>query len=109
MDQTDSALVAVTSAIPSYSSIHNEHLEPITYEHRHCGGRRSFSDMSDSDARYHGVKENPYPLPNDDAEKTRLDNLQFCVQSRLGANIVAPISPHPNQIGFKLTGKLIVS
>lgn len=48
---------------------------------------------------YHGVAENPYPLPNDDAEKTRLDKLQYCVRARLGANVIAPISPSPTYIG----------
>ena len=67
--------------------------------------------LGNSDNRYHGVTENPYPLPNDDSEKTRLDNLQFCVRSRVGANIVAPISSQPTHIGFdfKLYGKFIVS
>lgn len=72
---------------------------------------RSLILVTRSDNWYHGVTENPYPLPNDDSEKTRLDNLQFCVRSRLGANIVAPISPHPTHIGFdwKFLRKLIVS
>jgi hypothetical protein len=70
------------------------------YEYTHRGGRRSPVYLSNIvDFRYHGISHNPYPLPNDKAEKIRLDKLQFCVRAKLGTNIVAPISPAPTQIG----------
>jgi len=64
-------------------------LESVTssnYEFRRQGRRR-----------YHGI-DSPYALPNDDEEKVRLDELQFCVRSLLGANVLAPITPNPTQI-----------
>jgi tRNA G46 methylase TrmB len=42
---------------------------------------------------------NPYPLPNDEVEKDRLDDLQECLRSLLGANVVVPLRRSPIQIG----------
>jgi hypothetical protein len=36
---------------------------------------------------------NPYYLPADEKEATRLDNLQYCVHVMNGHNILAPIRP----------------
>lgn len=41
---------------------------------------------------------NPYPLPNDDLEKRRLEELQRCFRELIGTNIVPPIR-NPTQIG----------
>ena len=49
--------------------------------------------------RFHGMVSNPYPLPNDDVEKDRLDDLQECFRTLLGGNIVVPIRHNPTQIG----------
>jgi methylase of polypeptide subunit release factors len=38
------------------------------------------------------MDDNPYPLPNDDEEIVRLDELQFVIRSAYGRNILAPIS-----------------
>jgi hypothetical protein len=48
--------------------------------------------------RYHGMEYNPYPLPNDDEEVVRLDELQFVVRGLYGANVLAPISPKATRI-----------
>jgi hypothetical protein len=73
----------------------------MTYEHRHCGGRRSAPVLMRLTPRsYHGITKSPYPLPNDDAEKSRLDKLQHCVRARLGANVIAPITPCPTHISI---------
>jgi len=57
-----------------------------TYEHRY--GKR----------RYHGVTNNPYPLPNDEDEKERLDELHQCYRTLFGGNVVTPIRRKPTQI-----------
>jgi len=44
------------------------------------------------------MDHNPYPLPNDDEEVVRLDELQFLVVGVYGANVLAPISPHATRI-----------
>lgn len=49
--------------------------------------------------RYHGMPNNPYPLPNDELEKERLDALQTCFYLLLGTNVVAPINKKPTEIG----------
>lgn len=49
--------------------------------------------------RYHGMAPNPYPLPNDDEEKGRLDELQQCYSALFGTNILTPIRSKPTQIG----------
>jgi len=46
------------------------------------------------------MANNPYPLPNDDVEKDRLDGLQECFRALIGGNIVVPIRPTPAQIGI---------
>jgi tRNA G46 methylase TrmB len=48
--------------------------------------------------RYHGIVNNPYALPNDEAEKDRLNSLQYCLRCLTGGNILAPISKKPTQI-----------
>lgn len=48
--------------------------------------------------RYHGVTGNPYPFPNDELEKERLDQLQYCIRALLGENVVVPIPKNPTQI-----------
>lgn len=53
----------------------------------------------DSPFRFHGIVDNPYPLPNDEMEKERLDGVQLMFHTMLGANIVVPIKPNPRQIG----------
>lgn len=49
-------------------------------------------------ASYHGIADNPYPLPNDELEKERLDALQICFYLLLKTNIVPPIVKSPTQI-----------
>jgi SAM-dependent methyltransferase len=52
-----------------------------------------------SDAcRYHGIEGNSYPLPNDEDEVSRLDDLHFVYRVILGDNIVAPITRTPTDI-----------
>ena len=51
-----------------------------------------------ADGRYHGIEESTYPLPNDEEEVERLDNLQFVCSSFVGGNVVAPISRRPTNI-----------
>jgi len=48
--------------------------------------------------RYHGVGKSTYPLPNDEEEHKRLDNLQLACRELLGGNIFAPISPTPANV-----------
>ena len=80
-----------------------ESVTSSTYATRH-GTRRSkespliFGLLS----RYHGIPNNPYPLPNDELEKDRLDALQTCFELLLGTNIVAPIGKNPTQISVFL-------
>jgi SAM-dependent methyltransferase len=51
--------------------------------------------------RYHGTR-NPYPLPNDEKEKKRLDKQHCAIKSFIGENIVVPILQSPTQIGKAL-------
>ena len=44
------------------------------------------------------MHDNPYPLPNDEEEIVRLDELQFVVRGLYGANVLAPISPRATLI-----------
>jgi len=53
--------------------------------------------------RYHEMPNNPYPLPNDELEKDRLDALQTCFHLLLRTNIVAPIVKIPTQISELFT------
>jgi len=76
----------VDSGIDTTYSSDMESITSSAYEHRY--GRR----------RYHGVVGNPYPLPNDDEEKDRLDELQLCFRQLVGRNVVAPIRKNPTQI-----------
>jgi hypothetical protein len=46
------------------------------------------------------VIDNPYPLPNDEVEKDRLDELQIMFRTVLGENILVPIGHSAGQIGF---------
>lgn len=46
----------------------------------------------------HGIETNPYPLPNDDEEIVRLDELQFVISGFFGHNILAPITRNPTAI-----------
>jgi SAM-dependent methyltransferase len=48
--------------------------------------------------RYHGVIDNPYPLPNDDQELIRLDELQYVMRSNWRRNVLAPIIRTPSKI-----------
>jgi len=50
--------------------------------------------------RNHGMPNNPYPLPNDELEKERLNALQRCFYMFFGTNIHAPIIKKPNQLGM---------
>jgi len=45
------------------------------------------------------MPDNPYPLPNDELEKERLDALQTCFYLLFGTNVVAPIIKNPTEIG----------
>ena len=54
--------------------------------------------------RYHGMTGNPYPFPNDELEKERLDELQYCMRELIGANVVVPIRKNPKQIGNSFFG-----
>lgn len=78
-----------------------ESISSSTYEHRY--GKRRFVLQRDAlICRHHGVATNPYPMPNDEMEKERLDELQYCFRKVIGANIVAPIQKEPTQIGKPL-------
>jgi hypothetical protein len=50
------------------------------------------------DRRYHGIEGNRYPLPNDEEEIIRLENLHYMFRGLLGRNILAPISARPSGI-----------
>jgi hypothetical protein len=52
-------------------------------------------------SRYHGVTNNPYPFPNDDVEKGRLDELHYVLKEVFNGNILVPLrkKPIPTQIG----------
>ena len=52
--------------------------------------------------RYHGMTGNPYPFPNDELEKERLDQLQYCIRTLIGGNVVVPIVNNPTQISKDL-------
>jgi len=39
-----------------------------------------------------------YPLPNDEEEHKRLEDMQLVFRTLLGGNILAPISEHPTKI-----------
>jgi len=39
-----------------------------------------------------------YPLPNDDEEHKRLEDVQLVFRTLIGGNVIAPISEHPTQI-----------
>jgi hypothetical protein len=43
-----------------------------------------------TDGRYHGVDDALYPLPNDDLEINRLDELHYCVQGIMGGKNILP-------------------
>jgi hypothetical protein len=63
-------------------------------------GRKKVCSITDfCQPRYHGKVGNPYPFPNDELEKERLDELQSCMLALIGANVVAPIGEKPTQIG----------
>jgi hypothetical protein len=58
--------------------------------------RRSGAKIRD---RFHGVVDNPYILPNDEeAEYTRLVQLQAIIRALFEKNILAPIVPLPKRI-----------
>jgi len=48
--------------------------------------------------RFHRIAKSTYPLPNDEEEHKRLDNLQLACRELLGGNVFAPISPTPINI-----------
>jgi trans-aconitate methyltransferase len=47
------------------------------------------------------MPNNPYPLPNDELEKERLDALQTIFYLLFGTNVVAPINKKPTEIGTR--------
>jgi len=47
------------------------------------------------------MPNNPYPLPNDELEKDRLNALQTCFYLLFGTNILAPIIKNPTQISIQ--------
>ena len=47
---------------------------------------------------YHGIEGNKYPLPNDEEEVRRLDDLHLMYRCHLGRNILAPIGANPTTI-----------
>ena len=49
-------------------------------------------------ASYHGIEGNKYPLPNDEEELRRLDDLHLMYRCHLGRNILCPIVPNPTTI-----------
>jgi len=64
-----------------------ESVTSTNYQFRMVGNRRM-----------HGIETNPYPLPNDDEEIVRLDELQFVISGFFGPNILAPIARNPTAI-----------
>jgi hypothetical protein len=60
-------------------------------------GNTLYKTRSDK-GRMHGIETNPYPLPNDDEEIVRLDELQFVIRGLFGRNILAPINRNPTTI-----------
>ena len=76
-----------------------------TYDHRFVRTRRYIPPpflQTAEPCRFHGIADNPYPLPNDDVEKNRLDELQIMFHALLGENVVVPIQRTPHQIGSLL-------
>ena len=51
---------------------------------------------------HHGFSDNPYPFPNDELEQHRLDELQMCMRTLLGGNVMVPIQRRPTQIGLEM-------
>jgi hypothetical protein len=47
---------------------------------------------------YHGIEGNKYPLPNDEEEVRRLDDLHLMYRCHLGRNVLAPIRANPTTI-----------
>jgi len=50
--------------------------------------------------RFHSVEDAPYPLPNDEDELERLQDLQHCMKLLLGRNILPKIAANPSLIGI---------
>src|ERR1700736_2121942 len=76
-------------------------MESVTssmYAFRHDGRRRSIFAFPVADRRYHAVETNRYPLPNDEEETMRLDELHYLYRSLLGGNVVVPIGRKASSI-----------
>jgi hypothetical protein len=76
-------------------------MESITssiYQFRNMGGRRLQHSEIRLMWRYHGAFDSPYPLPNDEEEVMRLDEVHFMIRSVYRRNILAPISRKATKI-----------
>ena len=88
-----------------------ESITSSNYAFREEGGRRyhplpSREALEESqefevgaENRFHSVEDAPYPLPNDEDEMERLQDLQHCMKLFFGRNILPTISPNPSLIG----------
>ena len=47
------------------------------------------------------MEGNPYPFPNDEVEKGRLDAIQDFIRGLIRGNVISPIVKDPRQIGKK--------
>jgi hypothetical protein len=94
----DTNLEPKDSGIDTDYSSDMESVTSGTYAHRYGKRRFEVSALLWLTIRYHGVADNPYPLPNDELEKDRLNALQTCFYLLLRTNIVAPIVKNPTQI-----------
>lgn len=89
-----------------------ESITSSNYAFREEGGRRyefprdgfKIGGQGDFDlrltGRFHSVEDAPYPLPNDEDELERLQDLQHCIKLLLGRNILPEIAANPSLIGI---------
>jgi hypothetical protein len=57
--------------------------------------RRSPRKLTWGGIRYHGIDDALYPLPNDDLEINRLDELHYCMKYIMGGNILPKLADKP--------------
>jgi SAM-dependent methyltransferase len=86
------------SGIDTNYSTDLESVTSANYQFVTRGSRRSNPFNPSIYSRFHGIKTNSYPLPADDEEVERLDELHDVCRAYIGANIVANISSKPSHI-----------
>jgi len=65
---------------------------------RSMGKGGDFQKLLEAESRYHDIKTVEYPLPNDEEEQKRLEDMQLVFRTILGGNILAPICGQPTNI-----------